>query len=280
MPNLLYLDRQWLEDSLPRIFPSAPEASEYWEAAWDSYVGYVGHFYTDVYRLLRPQYVRAVNNMEQGTLTKPRRERPDEKVAEHLMIAYINDLEKLEDRDGLLTQFYRHAPDHVREHAAWFLWRVLEEQKPDKGTDLWLKMRRLLEARVAVTLEPDTSHDIREELSGYAWWLKDAPENLSELYDLLEPIVPYLEVGTQGRHVLEYLARQAEAFPAKASRLLLRMATDVPDNIYLSREGPVRQILETALRSTDAEAKTNVYEIVNLFGERGDYRYKDLLGRG
>jgi len=280
LPNLLYLDRQWLEESLPRIFPSEPEASEYWEAAWDSYVGYVGHFYTDTYRLLRPQYLRAINNMEQGTLTEPRRERPDEKVAEHLMIAYINDLEKLEDPEGLLIHFYRRAPDHVREHSVWFLWRVLVEQKPGKGADLWLKIRRLWETRVAATSEANVSYEMREELSSYAWWLKDTPENLDELYALLEPIVPYLEIGTHGRHFLEYIAEQAKLFPTKASLLLLKMAREVPDNIYLSREEPVRQILEACNRSAEEEAKENVRKIVNLFGERGDYRYRDLLGRG
>lgn len=280
LPNLLYLDRQWLGESLPRIFPSEPEASEYWEAAWDSYVGYVSHFHSDVYRLLRPQYMRAINNMEQGTLTKPRRERPDEKVAEHLMIAYINDLEKLEEPDGLLIHFYRRAPDHVREHAVWFLWRVLQEQKPGKEAGLWLKIRRLWETRIAATLEVDASYEMRQELSSYAWLLKDTPENLYELYALLEPIVPYLEVGIHGRHFLEYLAEQAKLFPTKASLLLLKMAREVPDNIYLSREEPVRQILEAANRSIEREAKENVRKIVNLFGERGDYRYRDLLGRG
>ncbi len=277
LPNLLYLERQWLEGSLPRIFPSEPEATEYWEAAWDSYVGYVGKFYTDVYRLLRPQYMRAINTMEQGALTKPRRERPDEKVAEHLIIAYINDLQKLEDPDELLIQFYRRAPDHVREHAVWFLWRILQEEKLGKEAGLWLKIRRLWETRIAATLEVDASYEMREELSSYAWLLKDTPENLDELYALLEPIVPYLEVDTHGRHFLEYLAEQAKLFPTKASLLLLKMAREVPDNIYLSREEPVRQILEAANRSIEGEAKENVRKIVNLFGERGDYRYRDLL---
>jgi len=218
--------------------------------------------------------------MEQGTLTEPRRERPDEKVAEHLMIGYVNDLEKLEDSEGLLTRFYRCAPDRVRGHAIWFLWRVLQGQKLGKGADLWLKMRRLWETRVAAASEVTVPNEIREELSSYAWWLKDTPENLDELYALLEPIVPYLEVGTQGRHFLEYLAEQAKVFPTKASLLLLKMAREVSDNIYLSREELVRQILEAANSSNEAEAKENVREIVNLFGEQGDYRYRDLLGRG
>lgn len=206
-------------------------------------------------------------------------ERPHERLAEHLVIAYLNDLEKLEDPEGLLHIFYRNAPDHVRGHIVWFLWRILQDKKPARDSDLWSKMRRLWERKVAAMSGTDTPNELREELSSFAWWLEDAPENLGELYDLLEPIVPYLEVGTQGRHVLEYLAKQAEAFPTKASRLLLKMAKDVPDNIYLSREEPVRQILETAIRSTEAEAKTTANSIINLFGERGDYRYRDLLGR-
>jgi hypothetical protein len=96
---------------------------------------------------------------------------------------------------------------------------------------------------------------MREELSSYAWLLKDTPENLDELYALLEPIVPYLEVDTHGRHFLEYLAEQAKLFPTKASLLLLKMAREVPDNIYLSREEPVRQILEAANRSIEGEAR-------------------------
>lgn len=279
-PNLSYLDHQWLERSLPRIFPDSQESSEYWEAAWDAYVGYVGHFYTEIYKLLRPQYIRAINTMENDTSTKSRRERPDEKVAEHLLIAYINDLEELEGSDGLLTNFYNRAPDNVRGHAVWFLWRVLEKEKPGKEAELWIKIRRLWETRIAAALETETPRDMREELSSFAWILKDAPENLDELFFLVEAIVPYLEVGTYGRHFLEYLAEQAKQFPAKASLLLLRMAIEVPDNMYLiSREEPVRQILEAANRSTEREARENVHKIVNLFGERGDYRYRDLLRR-
>jgi hypothetical protein len=279
LPYLFYLDRQWSEESLQLIFPSEQKTSEYWEAAWDAYVGYVGDFYTDLYRLLRPQYLRAIINMEQGTLT-PSHERPYEKMAIHLMIAYINDLEKLEDSEGLLVQFYRHAPDRVRAHAVWFLWRSLQEQKPGKGNGLWLKIRHLWEIRLAVASEAQASYDMREELSSYAWLLKDTPENLDEIYALLEPIVPYLEVGTQDRHVVEYLAEQAKVFPTKASLLLLKMVREVPDSIYLSREEPVRQILETVNGSVEPGAKENVSKIVNLFGERGDYRYRDLVGRG
>lgn len=279
LPNLLYLDRKWSEESLSRIFPSEPEASEYWEAAWDSYVSYTGSLYTDLYRLLRPQYLRAIISMEQGALAKPGPERPNEKVAEHVILAYINNLEKLEDPEGLLIHFYHYAPDHVRKHAVWFLWSVQQKQKPDKGADLWLKMRRLWEARVAAALENDTSYEMREELSSYALWLEDAPENVSELYALLEPIVPYLEVGIEGLYVLKYLAKQAEAFPIEATRLLQRMAREALDSIYLSKEDLVRQILEAANMSGETRAKENIRDIVNLFGERGDYRYRDLLGR-
>ncbi len=116
-------------------------------------------------------------------------------------------------------------------------------------------------------------------MSSFAWLIKETPENLDGLYRLLEPIVPYIEVGTDGRHFLEYLAKQVKLFPAKASMLLLKMEQDVTDNIYLSREDLVRQILEAANSSADVESVNNVRKIANLFGERGNYQYRDLLGR-
>jgi len=39
----------------------------------------------------------------------------------------------------------------------------------------------------------------------------------------------------------------------------------------------VRTILEVAMSSGDEQARSSAVSVINLFGERGDERYRDLL---
>ena len=48
LPNLHYLDKEWLNSSLERIFPRRPEMTDYWKAAWDGYM-FRGDFFGRLY---------------------------------------------------------------------------------------------------------------------------------------------------------------------------------------------------------------------------------------
>ena len=91
-PLLHFLSRQWLVEHLQAIFPDEQDKSIYWQAAWDGYI-FNSNVYPDVFRLLIPQYQRGIR-----ALGQPQGEpkhlggSPNERLAQHVMAAYIYDL--------------------------------------------------------------------------------------------------------------------------------------------------------------------------------------------
>ncbi|MBC8493118.1 MAG: ATP-binding protein, partial [Chloroflexi bacterium] len=95
LSNLYYLDREWLTEHLPGIFPTEAERRAYWRAAWNSYISF-NPLYSNLYGLLRVEYRRAVEQLPEKTEGRAGFERANESLAEHLMIAYWRGLEEVE----------------------------------------------------------------------------------------------------------------------------------------------------------------------------------------
>ena len=203
-------------------------------------------------------------------------EQAGEHLAGHLMIAYWRGLEELEGEDGLLALFYERAPDDVRAHAIWFLWRGLEQVKPPADSEIWQRLRQLWKARVDAATQAQDPTAFSKEMSAFAQWLSDVPEDLDTLYPLIEAIIPHLEKGIHTSKVLEYLAGQAEAHPTLAARLLLQIIEQEKEPLYRGQE-ETRAILQAAMRSGKDEARSCAVIAINLLGERGEYVYRDLL---
>jgi len=273
--NLYYLDREWLTQHLSQIFPAEADKQDYWRAAWNAYIAF-NPLYNELYRLLRDEYRRAVEMLPEGAEARVGFEQAGEHLAGHLMIAYWRGLEELEGEDSLLALFYERAPDDVRAHAVWFLWRGLEQVKPSADSEIWQRLRRLWEARVDAATQAQDPTAFGKELSAFAQWLSDVPEDLDSLYRLIEAIVPHLERGFHTSEVMEYLAGQAEAHPALAARLLLKIIEQEKEPLYRGQE-ETRAILQAAMSSGDEEARSCAVIAINLLGERGQYEYRDLL---
>ena len=280
LPNLYYLDREWVTQHLPQIFPAEADRQDYWWAAWNSYIAF-NPLYNDLYRLLRNEYQRAVELLPEGAEGRAGFERAGEHLAGHLMIAYWRGLEELEGDDSLLPMFYEKAPDEVRAHAVWFLWRGLEEVKPSAESEIWQRLRRLWETRVIAASQAQDPLTFSQELSAFAWWLGVAPEGLDSLYPLIEAIVPHLEKGAHTSDVIEYLTAQVEDHPGPATCLLLAIIQQEEQPVYRGQE-ETYTILKAAMKSGDEEACSCAEIAINLLGERGQYewgqnKYRDLL---
>lgn len=179
--------------------------------------------------------------------------------------------------DSLIDLFYEHAAVDVRAHGVWVLWRVLENDKPDSQSELWKRMHGLWEVRAQVATESADLEKFAAELSAFAWWLPAVPDDLPDIYELVEVVIRFLDSGSHGKDVLEYLAAKASNYPGLSARLLRSMVQSAPDDWYLRRDGLVRQILLTAVSSGDTEAREVGRETINMFGELGDYSHQDLL---
>lgn len=270
LPKLVWLDEDWVLGNLDLILP---QGTPYWRAAWESYLMFSHHPSTRIYDILREHYKASVLSLDKPKSTQ----QAGDNVTNHILSLYLRGVEPLEGDDSLIELFFASAPASLRRHAVWFLWRVLDDDKPTAESELWGRLRKVWESRAAVAARSGDVEEFSTELSAFAWWLRCIPEDLPALYDLVECTVRFLGDDLHTRDVLEYLTNQAPQYPAFACRLLALAVEGASDIWQFRRNEQVRQVLQAGICSGEMEAKQIAREVVDLIGERGDYSYRDLL---
>ncbi|MGD0038594.1 MAG: hypothetical protein ABSC53_15010, partial [Bacteroidota bacterium] len=157
LPNLCYLNLKWVRNNLSKIFP---EDMKYWKAAWGSYVSFT-RVYSDVYAMLRTEYQKAISLLPDvkifdGSMGHS----PEEALAEHLSIAYINNISNL-NKEDLIYQFFEKANDHQRSSAVRFIGRVAWKEKLfETNPQIWSKAKALWKLRVELVKSEKPSIDV------------------------------------------------------------------------------------------------------------------------
>jgi hypothetical protein len=291
LPSFLYLDHDWTVANLDDIFPSDPEMRRYWEAAWEAYMLYCGRMYIEMYKLLRPQYWRAVRALAASEVSKVIK-RTQHGLAYHLALAYKVKLEPLtavseerpigfakpETEGSLVDAFLGSASDEVRATAVRALGSELRPDEPIEDED-WQRLRKYWQARSIAAQTAPRARAFDQELGAFSSWLEAVPEGLDGLAPLLALTIDHLTLGHEANEVLAYLAKQSDQHPGLAVDLLHRLLDrqHAQDGIYLfGVEVQIRTILQNALPS-DRTGRRKAISIINMLGERGEYGYRDLL---
>jgi hypothetical protein len=280
LPNLHYLDQEWFVAHLEDIFPRQPEMSDYWEAAWDGYL-FRGDFYGYLYGFLKPYYRYAIEQMTLGTQGKAGSELSRGRLTRHLAALYWRGVETLEGGDSLIPLFFNSAPAEIRARFITGLGVELREVKPSADSEEWLRAKILWETRVKaigkIFEREGQFTGFTEELGAFARWVPLIPEDLGDFYPLIELAGLASEKGDTIR-LLEFLSQVAEDHAPFVVSLLEKLVRQERGQwFWTAKYGTIRTILEAAIRSGDEQAKSCAVRIINLFGERGDERYRDLL---
>lgn len=297
LPNFRHLDRDWTVSNLDRIFPWEPQKQRYWEAAWEGYMLYCPRVYRELYEMLRPQYYRAVRALADNENSRAIRS-TNHALAGHIAIAYRMGYEELEASSdeaafgvadvqagqSLLSAFLDEASDELRAVLTRALGGALgvEEAVP---SEQWTRLRTYWEARTQFASRAPGEYEMDKELSAFASWVDAVPEQVNALAPLLRCALEHLTTGHDAHQLLDYLAKQSDNHPKLAADMLglllarqaaLHTGPDV-DRIYLiGAEQQIWDILQNAMAG-DATAQQSAISVINLLGERGDYRYRDLL---
>ena len=192
-PQFVYLDKEWALGNRERIFPTEAEMTKYWKVAWSAYIRF-SDVYTNVFPELVYQYQRALEEFPMSGKDKGP-DRSDEKMASHILKAYLLDMIKLDSEDGLIGLYYKKADDETRSHGNFWLSQVLGSQRPSTEDVVWQKIWSLWQWRVGVATASDNRSNYIKEMSSFSRLLKNTPLDLSELYSVLENI---LDVKTDG----------------------------------------------------------------------------------
>ena len=278
VPQLHFLSPDWLENNLLKIFPEDKDKDAFWKAAWDAYI-FASNVYRDVFRLLTPQYQRGLR-----LLNQPQDEQkhiggsPNERLAQHIMFAYLAGLTDFDHENKLLDLFFENAPDTIRAQGVFWLSQVLGNDKPAADDILWQKCWKLWQKRLEYA---ETQEMIlnSQEISEYLRWLVNSPVGLDILFPTLQKSVKYLHDGFDVRQLIEYASKQCDHYPHYAITLLQMAILTAKEVWWTPKDEDEEHILKAAMNSENEAARKIAVSIINYCGEMGDFRWKYLLER-
>jgi hypothetical protein len=276
-PQFIYLDREWALDKRDKVFPSEAELAKYWQAAWSAYIRF-SDVYTNVFPELINQYQRALEDF--SILDKKQGlDRTAEKMATHILKAYLLDMIRLDTEDGLMHLYYQKADDETRSGGNFWLSQALASQQPSAEDLVWQKIWSLWQWRVEKSIASDDRSIFTKEINNFCRLLKNTPLELPELYSILQRTLEFKPKGFEVQLIIEYLGENCEKYPDLAvsmlheivlSRQILYLVTDT--------EKSVEKIIMSVV-DADKEAKAKAIEIINIFGEHGDYKWRPFLDK-
>jgi len=276
LPNLNYLDTDWTTKNLEKIFPRDQESIEYWQAAWEGYM-WIGNFYSSLFSKLRPYYRYAVEQLENTPDSSKFSVDWKKRLATHLAFAYAYGDEPILKEDSLIPRFIEFASDELRGDFVDTLNPIKIPSALEADSEEWVRIKSFwLQRHEEIHKNPENH---KKELAAFLLWVPHLPESLDEFYELIESSALIADDWHLG-NFFEQMAKpdvvekQISITTALFEKSLKR--TDIEYYSFARRE-EVTTIIETAIRSDNAEVKEGAIRIINIYGERGDERYRYLL---
>jgi len=268
-PQFVRLDKDWSRLLAPRVFPTTPELSPQFDAAWNTYVRF-NEPYTDVFRVLRDAYAHAVQTTDEESNSASGPDSPREHLAHHLLTYHV--LGATTEEEDLFAISWRTAGTELRKQiitrAGWSL-----ERSP--------KLDPKIGKRFVSTWEwifEETSTTDPNALAGFGAWLGittfDDDWLLKQARAVLE-----LDVHLDPDFVVyKALPRLAPEHPREAVEVLRRMVLTDSEGWSLHGEtDETREALRLVLTTDDANTRKDAEELVHLLGARGMTEFRDLV---
>ena len=276
LPQLHLLAPEWIEAHAPDLFQGGLE-DPVRRPTWTTYVSRA-HLYDSLFCALRPWYAEAAKNAAvwasaAGDVIGTRD--PTQKLAVHLVIAFLRELVSVGDEDGLLETAYANLSPSDWSHAYWGIWSDAEEAVSDslvrRLVDLW-------EWRILELKKDEGSNRTVEEAKALGWLFRTPYIPVANLIRLGRATVHlaggHIEMHSGWEHMLALARHDPDtAFGIANDLLRAQLRADVP---YVVVED-VRPFLEHVLVEGSAETREHARSLINDLGERGLRKLKDLL---
>ncbi len=276
-PWILLLGREWTLAHLKDIFPEGQFGTPLYNAAWETYIGYVS-LYNDVFEVLHDQYMEAIENIGTEEKKDNHPERRDARLAEHLMVAFWRGKLETKDPDGLFATFWKEGDEDTKAHALDFLGRSLKSLDEPLEDETAKLLKELWEMRITEAESADDKKPYEKEMNAFGWWF--ASGKLDEDWSVGE-FLRSLEIAKKvnGDYaVVDRLDVLANTKPLEAVKILQRLIKgDIQQWVLFGSETDLKSILSKALSSSDEEAKVTATALINKLVLLGYTNYGDLL---
>jgi len=275
LPNLYYLDKEWVQLNINRIFPK--ESGEHWQAAMEGYL-LETRVYDRLYELLRmnSHYEKAI-----GTKFKNREVR--KRLIHHLCIGYLIGKEELDDSSGLFSKCLTEwrTTDVLEMISFFWIQReyISEYETQNKGEenltgskigrkgrilDFWRTVYQRLKDKAQYS---DEEEKILCDLGKLSCFLKEIND---ETLSWLKLSARYIEKDFNSSFFIEYLLRLCDISPHEVGVIYLEMLA------YCTPTYPEEHIRSIVMKLYELGQCENADRICNIYGSKGLEFLRDI----
>lgn len=268
LPNLVYLDKNWVKKNLDKIFPKEKSLESFWLSTFETYLA--NPVYEDIFELLEKEYDKAISYL---THIKPKKKlfvNIDERLPGHLIIAYVyNICDK-----KIIDKFFSQAPVSARSQALNFIGRIIfskENLNKDKNKINFKRIQLLLEERL--------KNEEKEELKEFGWWFVNSPFEKKWNIEKLHEVLRITDGEIKWAHeVIEKLKKYVKFAPLLVAKSLFLIVKGNRKNweVYYKRE-ELKKIISALLESKSKKVDKEVKKLINKLVEKGFLEFKELL---
>lgn len=252
LPNIQYLDKNWLIENFNKLFPITFETN--WSASVNGYFYFNNRPNKEIIKLfIEGGHLQKVllNNIIEGS--------PLNNVVRQICIAYLSDFENVDLESETIQLLIASKNKTIISSLIYFFWNpqsTFASEVVNKIKPLWKEI-----FKNAIKLE---NEDIdRDILSGCCKWLKHIDKIDEELYKILLNSVKYL--NRRDRYsAMEILSKHIENYPEEVGTILLELfKTEVAHDIS---RGNINNMVEILY---EKNFKDMADQICLLHGEKG-----------
>jgi hypothetical protein len=266
LPNLNYLDRQWVVSNFNKIFDLMSE--KHWEAAFIGYIVMTSTVYEEIYKLLRDN-----GHYEKGLLYSFSDEQAADKLVQNITIGYLAGWDDLSDANGLLNKLLMSDnPKYISELVS-FMWTFRDRDDE--------KLRRKIKPIWKAIIEKVTPNldkgEYRIIASNLGRWLSLVDTIDDDIYKWLQISVKAVEENWNFGFFIEYLRRHVMKTPTMVGKLYIKMleAGNYPEY----RREDIVAIIQALYDLKGKETTEIANKICNLYLMKGFKFLKETFER-
>jgi hypothetical protein len=252
LPNLLYLDKEWVVGNINRIFPQQNEY--HWQAAFSGYL-YNYQIYADLYSLLKEHgHYRKALNTDFADREVPRG------LVEHICVGWIEDSETLDDKTSLIYQLINSDNSNLLSTLVHFFWR----QRSNLSPKVKAKVRPTWRALYESLSQKGDVEKYGEVLSRLSGWIALVDKIDEEVLKWLKLSTQHIRGLTDSAFFVEGLLSHTSKTPAEVGEIYLEM---LYQGVYPYHDQEhIQEIVRTLYNTKHKEVADR---ICNLYGEAG-----------
>jgi hypothetical protein len=212
LPNLLYLDKQWVNVNINKIFPKEKNTS--WEAAFTGYLAFPKAMHKELYVLAKDNnhYSKAIETEFQDDLAV-------ERLVQHICIAYLEGFEVLNEEDSLIFILISHkSPKQLHEiiRFMWSLRNSIKDPQKQRVKPLWSDLIQNLRPGIE-------NAEYQVFIAELYQWLTLTDEIDQDIFEWVKLSIKYLTKRRPTFFIVEYLLKHVAKTPELVGKLYLEI---------------------------------------------------------